>query len=90
MRDSGYQDIWHYFGLSYSAYLILPRAILCDMPHAWQMRFLDLIEELENSYDTDKFPSNYMVRAKEGNRFITDPFSNYKHVKVAPYRKKKA
>lgn len=87
MKPSDCEDIWHWFGLSYSAYLVLPRAVMCAMPKQWQYDFLVLLDELEATFDTDKFPGDYMVKAKKNGKFIKDPFSNYKRCDVEEFRK---
>lgn len=36
-----------WFGLSYSAYFVMPRLALEAMPHDWQRRFIALMDEAE-------------------------------------------
>lgn len=73
------QDYIHqYFGLTYSSYLVLQRSILQSMPNKWQKRFVGMLEELEvaTSNLTD-LPSRFTVNAREGSRFIADPYRRY-------------
>jgi hypothetical protein len=71
--------IWDYFGLSYSAYLVLPRVALCSMPLEWQKKFVTLMEEAEKLLPDEAQNGEYWVRKKIGNKFVTDPFTNYRH-----------
>ena len=73
-----YDDIHHWFGLTYTSYLVLTRSVLEAMPKKWQDKFLKLLEELEDRQPED-VPSDFWVRAKKGNKFIKDPYRNYKY-----------
>lgn len=42
-------DIHTYFGLSYAHYLVLPRSVLQSMPEEWQHKFVELLEELDET-----------------------------------------
>jgi len=77
------EPCWSYFGLSYSAYLVLPRVILCSAPVEWQDRFVAMLHELEEMFPGEGMGS-YWIRKREGNRFVHDPFSNYRHMKLTP------
>ncbi|WP_372011432.1 hypothetical protein NBRC13296_12805 [Paenibacillus chitinolyticus] len=76
------QDIHSYFGLSYANYLVLPRTVLQSMPMEWQIKFVELLEEVDDTnWRTELMPKNWMdflvkVRDKNG-RFISDPLDNY-------------
>ena len=78
---SSYTDIHHFFGLTYSSYLVLTRSVLEAMPKDWQDKFLLLLEELEDR-TPDDVPSEFWVRAKKNNKFIKDPYSQYRHLIV--------
>lgn len=67
--------VW--FGLSYSNYLVIPRSVLQSMPQQWQARFVALLEQIPEVLDVETAPSDYWVRAREGGRFVTDPFRGY-------------
>ncbi len=38
------------FGLTYAAYAVFPRVLLCEMPEDWQRRFLALMGEFEKEF----------------------------------------
>lgn len=87
------EPMWDWFGLSYSAYLVLPRVLLCGMPVEWQRRFVRLLEQAEETYDSSKINDNYTVQLKDdNNRFVKDPYRNYRHFPKSdlPYREKPA
>lgn len=80
--------IW--FGLTYSSYLVLHRSLMEGMPYQWQDKMIALLNEMDDTYDNSKMPTNFMVKARgERNRFIVDPFSQYRHPPKLPYRKGK-
>lgn len=65
------------FSLSYANYLVLNRSLLQSMPDEWQEQFVALIDALDDAYrDLDK-PDSYMVRARRGGQFVTDPVPHY-------------
>lgn len=72
-------DIGCWFGLSYSNYLVIPRSMLESMPHEWQVRFVALLDEMHKTLDIDDAPGTYTVLARQGNRFIRDPYRDYRH-----------
>lgn len=76
-----------WFGLTYSSYLVLPRAILEAMPLEWQNNMIALLNEANERLDTDKIQDSYSVqlRADDG-RFVRDPFANYRHPPTIPFR----
>lgn len=79
--------IWDWFGLSYSSHMVLPRAVLCDLPEKLQIKFMEILDYIEETYKTEDMPSEYMVRAKNGNKFITDPFTSYRHFDMTPWKR---
>ncbi|NQD37442.1 hypothetical protein HPT27_10415 [Permianibacter sp. IMCC34836] len=87
------EPMWDWFGLSYSAYLVLPRVLLCGMPIAWQRTFVALLEQATETYDSDKINDNYTVLLRdENNRFVKDPYRHYRHFPRSelPFREKPA
>lgn len=75
--------VWNWFGLSYAAYLVAPRVVLCAMPQEWQERFVALMEEAEEYVDFSKIDDNYAVNLRsEKGRFASDAFANYRHFPV--------
>jgi hypothetical protein len=50
------RDIHTYFGLSYADYLVLPRSVLQSMPEEWQLKFVSLLDELDETEWRDLLP----------------------------------
>ena len=72
--------VHHFFGLTYAAYLVLPRSVMKSMPDEWQNKFVDLIEELNESYSElfdEAGIDEYMVKAKKNGKFCKDVFMEY-------------
>jgi hypothetical protein len=68
--------IWDWFGLTRSAYFVVPRLALCAMPLDWQRRFVALMDEAEAmGLETP----HYEVRRREHGQFIADPWADYRH-----------
>lgn len=82
---TSHQPIWDFFGLSYSAYLVLHRLALQEMPVEWQARFVAMLEEIPEVVDVDAMPSSFQVRAMENGKYIHDPYTDYRRG-AAPLR----
>jgi len=76
--------VW--FGLTYSSYLVLQRSVLQAMPLEWQERMVALLNELTAAVDRDKFPSKFTVLARDGRRFVKDPFRDYRRPPPIPWQ----
>lgn len=78
-----------WFGLSYSAYLVLHRVAIQTMPDEWQARLVALLDEMQERIDTSTFPSEFRVLAVDDhNKFTTDPWRDYERGRrKAPLRK---
>lgn len=75
-----------WFGLTYSAYLVLPRSLLGGMPIAWQDRMVELLDEMRATYDSSQVKDNYTVKLRgPRGRFIPDPLANYRRPPKLPY-----
>lgn len=78
--QSGTSRLWGWFGLSYAAWCVLPRVLMCAMPDDWQKRMAILLEEYSDAYpnhpDTD-----CLVLSRKGQRFLKWPgwLTNYRH-----------
>ncbi len=70
-----------WFGLSYSPYLVIPRLALQHMPAEWQRRFVELLQEAEES--GLKTPGDYEVRRRVNGRYADDPWRDYRRGNVA-------
>lgn len=89
MKDYFNGPMWNWFGLSYSAYLVLPRTLLCGMPEEWQERFVAMLEEMREVYDNNRIEDNYMVKLRgTKGTFTTDPLASYRHPPLLPYRRR--
>ncbi len=65
-----------FFGLTYSAYFVMPRLALTAMPLEWQQRFVALMEEANDmGLET---PEYSVHRRDERGRFFKDPWANYR------------
>lgn len=74
------EPIHHWFGLTYSSYLVLPRVGLQSMPEPWQRKLVALLEEMEGTIDTDEWPSEYTVQVRNPDgTFATADLPSYRH-----------
>lgn len=69
-------DVHHFFGLSYSNYLALPRSIMQSMPAEWQHKFAELIEEANERYGGYEMVYTVHKRDAKG-RFVHDELADY-------------
>lgn len=60
-RTDGPVHTW--FGLTYSNYLVLPRALMQSMPVDWQERIVGCLEELDAAFDHVERAPGYEVHA---------------------------
>lgn len=76
MRD---KDIHAWFELSYATYLVLPRSVLQSMPKEWQIKFVELLDQLEETNWRERLPdaSFYRVEMRDDTGKVKDPFINY-------------
>ncbi|MDR3560522.1 MAG: hypothetical protein P4N59_03635 [Negativicutes bacterium] len=75
-----------WFGLTYASYLVIPRSLLQGMPEDWQEKFVALLDECGEVYDQSQIKDQYTVNLREGNRYIADPYRNYRHPPALPYK----
>ncbi|HBO1825716.1 TPA: hypothetical protein L4G09_005857 [Pseudomonas aeruginosa] len=77
---SGYDQLWGWFGLSRSAYAVLPRVMMNAMPDDWQARFAELMDEWDDHWPNQPDITAH-VQIKQNNRFISTPpwLLNYRH-----------
>ena len=79
--------IHEWFSLSRASYLVIQRSLLEGMPMEWQEKFVAMIEEMNEIYDTDAMNSRFLVRMRGDNgKFVSDPYMNYRHPPKLPYR----
>lgn len=82
-RGGAYHEspIWNWFGLTYSAYLCMPRLLLCGMPLEWQQRFVKLMEEADEHMSQngiERTPTYSVQRRDASGRYFQDPWRMYK------------
>jgi hypothetical protein len=79
-EDDHRKDLWLWFGLSYSSWLTLPRAMMHEMPQEWQEKMAELLFQWDETWDTGDTPTPYVV-ARQGNKFAKWPewVMNYRH-----------
>lgn len=71
----------------YSSYLVLPRSILEALPLDLQNRMVALLDEARDLLDTDQIRDSYAVQLRgDDGKFIKDPFANYRHPPVIPFK----
>lgn len=79
--------VHQYFGLSYAQYLVLPRTVLQSLPKELQLKFITLMEEIDETIDWMPENGTYRVQlmtTKENSKFetvwdkvIPDPNADY-------------
>lgn len=80
------QPSWTFFGLSYAAYLTIPRLALQELPVEWQQKFFDLLREAAEEHGLDT-PSYVVMRRDHRGRLTSqDPWADYRHSTVAEAR----
>lgn len=71
-RNSG--ELWTWFGLSYTSFLVLPRVLMHEMPIEWQDKMAALLHEYDETFDTSSVCHSVIVSAKDkNNRFMKMP-----------------
>ena len=82
-------DIHTWFGLSYSAYLVIPRLMLESMSKEWQYKFVEFLEEAQKKLIIDdEYFNRYMVKLRDKNdKFIKDKYADYRHGKRLELKK---
>lgn len=67
------------FGLSYAAYLVIPRTVLQSMPIEWQERFVALVDETHARFpgwEPERGTWRVYLKDEKG-RFMDDPLADY-------------
>ncbi len=89
MIKKNMKDVHTWFELSYAQYLTIPRSVLQAMPMKWQKRFVECLEELDETIDWRPETGRYWVKLKDGNgRYVSDKFMNYRYPVKMPFFKK--
>jgi len=50
VKESGYDQLWNYFGSSYASWLTIPRILMHAMPDEWQEKMAKLLEEYQDTF----------------------------------------
>lgn len=68
------------FGLTYASFVVLPRTVLMDMPIEWQEKFIELMDELNDTFDyEEKLQMDIEVSVKKNNKYAKMPEWIYKY-----------
>jgi hypothetical protein len=75
----GYDELWHWFGLSRASWLVLPRSFMHQMPDLWQEQMADLLKQFERSFNG--IDMEFEVRGRINGKMAKIPefISNYRH-----------
>lgn len=74
------EPVWDWFELSYAQYLTIPRSIMQAMPVEWQLRMVQCLEELDETFAWRPEEGRYWVQLKDGRgRYTHDPLMEYRH-----------
>ncbi|HEJ3653759.1 TPA: hypothetical protein SL421_001659 [Pseudomonas aeruginosa] len=78
--NSGYDQLWAWFGLSRSAYAVLPRVMMHAMPDDWQRRFAELMDEWDDHWPNQP-DINARVHITQNGLYISTPkwLLDYRH-----------
>lgn len=67
-------------GLYYrTAYLVIPRVLVTNMPYEWQQKWVELAKELQEAWDWEQIVNEYTVLPTRGGRFTKDELRDYRH-----------
>lgn len=82
------EPIYHWFGLSYANYLVLPRSILQSAPANLQKKIVECLEELDQVFDFSQYNLEYEVKQRDNKgRYKEDPLSDYERGRrVIPHK----
>lgn len=81
-ETSGHEKLWDWFSLSYASFLVMPRAMMHEMPDEWQGKMADLLTEWDEMTDCpDDEITGITVSIRKNNKFASMPTEllNYRH-----------
>ena len=80
LMSKGHDKLWDWFSLSYASWLTLPRVMMHEMPDEWQMQMAELLNEWDETWDSDELPEPF-VTARKNSKFTKWPrwLLNYRH-----------
>lgn len=83
MSYSERKDLHLWFGLSYAAFLVMPRVAMMQMPEEWQEKMAELLTQYDETINTSAFGvRGCRVQAlSAGGKFMKMPeeLLNYRH-----------
>ncbi|HED1541891.1 TPA: hypothetical protein R4S87_001873 [Kluyvera cryocrescens] len=83
MTNNERKDLHLWFGLSYAAFLVMPRVAMMQMPEEWQEKMAALLNQYDETIDTSAFGvKGCRVQALNGEgKLIKMPkeLLNYRH-----------
>jgi hypothetical protein len=81
MDDEFKRKVTDFFELTRSNYLVIERALLESMPDEWQEKLVALLDEMQERIRANGIepPDAYWVRARQDNRFVSNPIPHYRH-----------
>lgn len=71
-----HEPIHSWFELTYANYLAIPRSILQSMPQEWQARFVQCLEELDETFEWRRSGCHVDFRTRKG-KFMHDELVDY-------------
>lgn len=83
MDNSYRKDLHTWFGLSYAAFLVMPRVAMMQMPKEWQEQMSELLHQYDETINTSAFGvhSCFVAVKDKNNKFMKMPeeLVNYRH-----------
>lgn len=71
-EQSGHDELWQWFGLSYASWLTIPRVLMHAMPDDWQRQMAALLRQWDAAWNTSRLPAPE-VSAKLNGKFTRWP-----------------
>ena len=79
-QPTGCDLLWGWFGLSYAAWLAIPRTLMHAMPDEWQRQMAVLLNQWDEAWDAGDLPAT-LITGVRNNRFVSWPrwLMDYRH-----------
>jgi hypothetical protein len=72
--------IHHWFELTYAQYLTIPRSVLEAMPDEWQTQMVELLTQLDDTFQWRPHQGRYWVELRDANgKFVSDRLKEYRY-----------
>jgi hypothetical protein len=90
-KQSGYQKLWEWFGLSRASWITIPRVLAHEMPDVWQRKMADLLSQFDDFWNFSNDNFGVTVRTTINNKFCKTPdwLINYRHPDQEEINKRK-